>query len=106
VQLLENAREALAEVPEPAILVALRGEGGWVELEVTDNGPGVPEHLRERVFDPFFTTKSPDQGTGLGLSLAFDIAREHGGVLEERSRRGRGATFVLRLPAQDEERAA
>jgi signal transduction histidine kinase len=66
----------------------------------------VPETLRERVFDPFFTTKSPDQGTGLGLSLAFDIARDHGGVLEERSARGRGATFVLRLPTLGGEPAA
>jgi signal transduction histidine kinase len=98
--LLANSRQALAEVSEPVIRVALRRDGEWMELEVSDNGPGVPEHLRDRVFDPFFTTKSPDQGTGLGLSLAFDVAREHGGAIEERSLRGRGATFVLRLPAE------
>ena len=98
-QLLENARAALAETPDPVIRVALRREGDHVELEVSDNGPGIPEHLRERIFDPFFSTRGPDQGTGLGLALAFDVAREHGGVLEERSARGRGAVFVLRLPA-------
>jgi len=102
--LLANARQALAGAPDPVIRIALRSEAGWVELEVSDNGPGVPEHLRERVFDPFFTTKSPDQGTGLGLSLAFDIARDHGGLLEERSTRGRGATFVMRLPVAEEAR--
>jgi signal transduction histidine kinase len=97
-QLLENARTALSGAPDPMIRVALRRAGEQVELEVSDNGPGVPEHLRDRIFDPFFTTRAPDQGTGLGLALAFDIAREHGGVLEERPTRGRGATFVLRLP--------
>jgi len=97
--LLANARQALADASDPVIRIALRRDEEWIELEVSDNGPGVPEHLRERVFDPFFTTKSPDQGTGLGLSVAFDIARDHGGTLEERSARGRGATFVLRLPA-------
>jgi len=100
--LLANARQALADASDPVIRIALRRDEEWIELEVSDNGPGVPEHLRERVFDPFFTTKSPDQGTGLGLSLAFDIARDHGGSLEERSTRGRGATFVLRLPALEE----
>ncbi len=105
-QLLANARQALEGLPDPAIRVALRRDGEWIELEVSDNGPGVPESLRERVFDPFFTTKSPDRGTGLGLSLAFDIARDHGGVLEERSARGRGATFVLRLPTLENEQAA
>jgi PAS domain S-box-containing protein len=103
--LLANARQALAGSSDPVIRIALRRDAGWIELEVSDNGPGVPEHLRERVFDPFFTTKSPDQGTGLGLSLAFDIAREHGGLLEERSLRGRGATFVMRLPALEVARA-
>jgi len=98
-QLLENARAALVDAADPVIRVALRQAGEVVELEVSDNGPGVPDHLRERIFDPFFTTRAPDQGTGLGLALAFDIAREHGGVLEERSTRGQGARFVLRLPA-------
>jgi signal transduction histidine kinase len=98
VQLLENARTALSGAADPVIRVALRRAGESLELEVSDNGPGVPEHLRERIFDPFFTTRAPDQGTGLGLALAFDVAREHGGVLEERSARGSGATFVLRLP--------
>jgi len=104
--LLANARQALVGAIDPVIRIALRSEAGWIELEVSDNGPGVPEHLRERGVDPFFTTKSPDPGTGLGLSLAFDIARDHGGLLEERSTRGRGATFVMRLPVAEEARQA
>ena len=52
-------------------------------------------------YPPSATTRPPDQGTGLGLSLAFDIARDHGGVLEERSAPGSGATFVLRLPTEE-----
>ena len=97
--LIENARHALTGTPAGRIRIEARADGGWVEIAVEDNGPGVPESARERIFDPFFTTKGPDSGMGLGLAIAFDIAREHAGVLEERGRTGAGARFVLRLPA-------
>ncbi|CAG0969569.1 two-component system, NtrC family, sensor kinase [Myxococcaceae bacterium] len=96
--LLMNAKHALAQRPFGRIRVETLAQRGGVELHVADNGPGIPEEIQERIFDPFFTTKTPDEGTGLGLSIAFDIVREHGGSLEIVSREGEGARFVVRLP--------
>jgi signal transduction histidine kinase len=96
--LLVNARQALGDKPGASIHLETRAGAREVELEVRDNGPGIPEAVMDRVFDPFFTTRGPDEGTGLGLAIAYDIAREHGGVLEVSSRPGQGASFVLRLP--------
>lgn len=97
--LLVNARQALAEVPAPRLSIETREVDGFAELHVRDNGRGIPDSLRHRIFDPFFTTRGPDEGTGLGLAIAFDIAREHDGVLEERSGSEGGAWFALRIPA-------
>lgn len=69
-----------------------------VVLEVNDDGPGVPEDVQSKIFDPFFTTKSVGKGTGLGLTVAYAIAREHGGQLSVRSGGDRGASFLLELP--------
>jgi PAS domain S-box-containing protein len=96
--LLVNAKHALAERTAGRIEVATRLVGDVVEISVRDDGPGVPEALRHRIFDPFFTTKGPERGTGLGLSIAFDIVREHGGVLELRPTADGGACFVTHLP--------
>jgi signal transduction histidine kinase len=103
--LLVNARQALGDSPGARIYVETRVGAREVELEVRDNGPGIPEAVMDRVFDPFFTTRGPDEGTGLGLAIAYDIAREHGGALEVSSRPGQGASFVLRLPVQNPEAA-
>jgi signal transduction histidine kinase len=67
-------------------------------IRVQDQGPGVPETLKERIFQPFFTTK--EEGTGLGLSIAARIIAEHGGWLSLDSREGRGTTFTISLPAE------
>jgi signal transduction histidine kinase len=96
--LLVNAKHALAERPAGRIEVVTRLAGHVVEVSVRDDGPGVPAALRHRIFDPFFTTKGPERGTGLGLSIAFDIVREHGGVLELRPMTDGGACFVAHLP--------
>jgi signal transduction histidine kinase/ActR/RegA family two-component response regulator len=73
---------------------------GAVQLSVADDGCGVPEHLSARIFEPFFTTKG-DQGSGLGLSMCWGIAKRHGGTLDVQSEVGIGTTFTLTLPADD-----
>jgi PAS domain S-box-containing protein len=96
--LLLNAKRAVEGARRPRISVTTERDDDAVAIRVSDNGPGIAYEIQERIFDPFFTTKGPDQGTGLGLSIAFDIIRDHGGVLEVRSRPGGGAAFVARIP--------
>lgn len=103
--LLLNAKQALQEGGGGSIRVCSRAQGGSVLVEIADDGPGIPEELQERIFDPFFTTKGPDEGTGLGLPIAFDIVREHRGALEVESRPGEGSCFRVRLPALGASRA-
>ncbi len=70
-----------------------------VEIRVSDNGPGIPEKIQDRIFEPFFTTKPSGAGTGLGLSLSYDIITQgHGGTLTVESEEGQGATFIITLP--------
>ncbi len=72
---------------------------GQVEIRVGDNGPGIAQEIREKIFEPFFTTKPAGSGTGLGLSLSYDIVTQgHGGTLTVESTEGEGATFVITLP--------
>jgi PAS domain S-box-containing protein len=100
--LLLNAKQALAAQANGRIIVETRRSGDRVEVRIADNGPGVPEEIQELIFDPFFTTRGPGEGTGLGLSIAFDILREHNGTLEVSSQSGLGACFTVRLPARND----
>jgi two-component system NtrC family sensor kinase len=78
----------------------LQGEGkGEVEIRVQDNGTGIPDAIKAKIFQPFFTTKPTGEGTGLGLSLAYDIVTKgHGGTMEVESVVGEGTTFIVKLP--------
>jgi signal transduction histidine kinase len=100
INLLVNARQAVAGGVRPRIRIETRHEGAAVSVCVRDNGPGIAPELLPRIFDPFFTTKSPDEGTGLGLTIAYDIVRDHGGVLEVESEVGAGTAFHARLPVR------
>jgi len=73
--------------------------GGAVLISVRDNGSGIPAHIVDKIFQPFFTTKPTGQGTGLGLSLSYDIVKAHGGELRVETKEGKGSTFILILPA-------
>ncbi len=102
--LLGNAFDALTEHgangAAPTVTVTTARADGKVEIRVADNGPGIPEKVRAKIFEPFFTTKPTGSGTGLGLSMSYDIVTKgHGGTLEVTSEEGRGATFIVRLPA-------
>ena len=100
INLVTNAEHAVRGRPNAVIELATEGREGWVRLTVEDSGPGVPPDVRSRIFDPFFTTKSPDEGSGLGLSICQRVVAEVGGRiwLEDSETLG-GAKFVVELPA-------
>jgi len=98
INLLTNARDAVADSPRKAIRISDSVGAEGVEVALTDTGPGIPPGLEQRIFDPFFTTKEVGKGTGLGLSITYGIVKEHGGTISVTSRPGEGATFLLHLP--------
>lgn len=99
--LLGNARQALEEQGKGGAIriKTMRVSEKRVLLEVSDDGPGIPQAIQARIFDPFFTTKPPGVGTGLGLSIVLGIVREHGGHVRLTSNLGQGTTFSIELPA-------
>ncbi|RYF64715.1 MAG: GHKL domain-containing protein, partial [Cytophagaceae bacterium] len=84
---------------QPRVTLRTERNSKEVIIKVIDNGQGIPEDLQQKIFQPFFTTKPSGQGTGLGLSLAYDIVTKgHGGILSVESKQGEGTTFVIHLP--------
>ncbi len=99
VNLATNARQAMVSAGRRGrIRFATRREGAWLELHVSDEGPGIRPEVLPRIFDPFFTTKAPGEGTGLGLSLCHAVVTAHGGDIWAESVPDRGATLHVRLP--------
>jgi signal transduction histidine kinase len=97
--LLGNARQAMEAAEKGrSLTVRTRRHGEMAEIQVIDDGPGIPVEVKAKVFDWFFTTKPPGVGTGLGLAVSREILQAHGGNLRIEDTPGGGATFVLELP--------
>ena len=80
---------------EPTVSVSTKKTGSKVEVKVKDNGNGIPKKILDKIFQPFFTTKPTGQGTGLGLSLSYDIVKAHGGELKVETKEGEGSEFLI-----------
>ena len=99
VNLIHNASQAIASTGQAGeIRITARQGPQGVVIDVSDNGPGMPEALAARAFEPFFTTKPEGQGTGLGLNICQGIVKEHGGLITLTTAPGAGATFSVELP--------
>jgi signal transduction histidine kinase len=83
---------------EPTVEVSTTLSGNKLEIKVKDNGKGIPQKVLDKIFQPFFTTKPTGQGTGLGLSLSYDIIKSHGGELKVTTTEGKGAEFIVLIP--------
>ncbi|MFN3996597.1 ATP-binding protein [Algoriphagus sp.] len=94
---VDDDKENLAGLT-PMVTVSTKNLGDKIEISVQDNGPGIPDSIKEKIFQPFFTTKPAGSGTGLGLSLSYDIVKAHGGELKVDSEVGKGTTFRVLLP--------
>lgn len=82
----------------PVLVFRTKNEGALILIEITDNGNGIPEHIKDKIFQPFFTTKPTGAGTGLGLSLSYDIITAHGGSITVNTQLGIGTTFMITIP--------
>lgn len=109
INLLNNAFYAVSQRKEnekgfePVVTLATRSLGDTVEVQVADNGVGIPDDVVERIFEPFFTTKPTGSGTGLGLSLSHEIVTQrHRGTMDAESVEGKGTTFRITLPREVE----
>jgi PAS domain S-box-containing protein len=101
--LIVNAQQALLHRGPPRrLVVRSRCEGGFVTIEVEDNGPGIPEEVKKRIFEPFFTTKPQGVGTGVGLSVCHGIVAAHDGRITVESSPGEGTRFTVLLPLTTE----
>jgi signal transduction histidine kinase len=95
---VSKRQEAQGKGYEPSVSVATKKTGNSVLITVSDNGGGIPDSIKEKIFQPFFTTKPTGSGTGLGLSLSYDIVKAHGGEIKVESKEGEGSTFIIQLP--------
>jgi signal transduction histidine kinase len=100
VNLITNACHAMPEGAGRLVISAGTTADGDVEIQITDNGSGIPDDHLAHIFEPFFSTKGEGQGTGLGLSIVRNIVELHNGVIAVESALGQGTTFRLTFPAQ------
>lgn len=102
--LLVNAAQAIEKQGD--ITIATHADNGSVQIDISDNGSGIPEENLAKVFDPFFTTKEVGKGTGLGLHMAYNIIQKHAGTIEAKSTVGEGTTFTIRIPVMQRHESA
>ena len=102
--LINNAFQAVHEKSknaveryDPEVVVSTKIQDTSIEISVRDNGPGIPDNIKDKIFQPFFTTKPTGSGTGLGLSLSYDIVKAHGGEIKVKSEEGKGTEFIIDL---------
>jgi signal transduction histidine kinase len=95
---VDEKKKSGIEKYEPTVSVSTSKIGKKVAIKVTDNGNGVPQKVLDKIFQPFFTTKPTGQGTGLGLSLSYDIVKAHAGELKVETREGEETIFIITLP--------
>jgi len=106
VNLINNAFYAVGEKKkmstngyEPSVAISTKKLNDKIEIKVRDNGNGIPQKVLDKIFQPFFTTKPTGEGTGLGLSLSYDIiTKGHGGELKVQTKEGEGSEFVIQIP--------
>ncbi len=103
---VQQKQKQTSQKPEdyhPSVSVqTISGTGEFIKIIVSDNGNGIPQNIVDKIFQPFFTTKPTGEGTGLGLSLSYDIMKAHGGDIRVESTEGKGTTFILELPKKQD----
>ncbi len=95
---ISEKKKIEADGYEPTISLSTSKRAGYINLTISDNGMGIPGDIVNRIFQPFFTTKPAGQGTGLGLSLSYDILKAHGGEMKVETKKNEGSSFILTLP--------
>ena len=93
----EKQHQTTAEY-QPTVHLSTKRHDGCVLISVKDNGNGIPQKLLDKIFQPFFTTKPTGQGTGLGLSLSYDIVKAHGGEIKVKTKEGEGTELIITFP--------
>ena len=96
----KKKRFSIGSTPDgygPTVSVGTRRKNDKIEIFVKDNGNGIPQKVLDKIFQPFFTTKPTGQGTGLGLSLSYDIVKAHGGEIKVNTKEGEGSEFIIQL---------
>ena len=96
---IQEKKKLQPEKYEPTISVITKRIGEKLSISVRDNGNGIPQKVKDKIFQPFFTTKPAGQGTGLGLSLSYDIIKAHGGEIKMVTKEGEFTEFVVQIPA-------
>jgi signal transduction histidine kinase len=95
---VNEKRDQLKGTFEPTVSVSTKRVRDQVEISISDNGNGIPQNIVDKIFQPFFTTKPTGQGTGLGLSLSYDIVKAHGGEIKVETKEGEGTELIINLP--------